>query len=292
MKNIKLFKYLLQYIIIFFIIFKKKIKITTIKGNIKEKQNNKALYYLYKEKNNLISLNSIKKLKKVVYSILLGKYDKIRPFNLQKGFDFVLFTDNSNINYNETNWTIFSLPNELKYLNISRVKKQRFIKLHPHLYFKNYSLSIYIDASFQIKGDLNEFLLRILSKKYNIYTFEHPKRNKIMQETFAVVKDRKENQNMSKLIRERYKKEHFPDNNGLIESCLIVRKHNEKEVIDNMEKWFEEIEKYSHRDQLSFNYIIWKTGLKLKYISKIFTMNYFKKYKHIENSSSKNTLKN
>ena len=57
---------------------------------------------------------------------------------------------------------------------------------------------------------------------------------------------------MSKLIWERYKKEKFPDNNGLIEGCLIIRKHNEKEVINQMENWFEEIEKYSHRDQLSF----------------------------------------
>ena len=30
-----------------------------------------------------------------------------------------------------------------------------------------------------------------------------------------------------------------------------------------MNKWFNEIEKYSHRDQLSFNYILWKTGIKI-----------------------------
>ena len=59
---------------------------------------------------------------------------------------------------------------------------------------------------------------------------------------------------MSEFIRKRYKKVKFPDNNGLIESCLIIRKHNEKDVILQMEKWYEEIEKYSHRDQLSFNF--------------------------------------
>ena len=202
---------------------------------------------------------------------------------MQNGFDFILFTDIPNINYNETNWTIFPLPKELKHLNISRIKKQRFIKLHPHLYFKNYNLSIYIDASFQIKGDLNEFLLRVLSPKYKIYTFEHPKRNKILEETFVVAKCGKESQNLSKFVRERYKKEKFPDNNGLIESCLIVRKHNERVIIKSMDKWYEEIEKYSHRDQLSFNYICWKIGLKFKYISKIFTMKYFNQYNHIKN---------
>ena len=69
---------------------------------------------------------------------------------------------------------------------------------------------------------------------------------------------------MSEFIRKRYKKEKFPDNNGLIGSCLIIRKHNEKDVILQMEKWYEEIEKYSNRVQLSFNYIVWKTGIKFK----------------------------
>ena len=279
MENIKLLFKLSYLNSILFLILLKKI---LIKVNIKEEANNKALDYLYKEKINNNSLISIKKLKKIVYSVILGEYDKIHPIDIQEGFDFILFTDNANINYNKTNWTILPLPNELKHRNISRVKKQRFIKLHPHLYFKNYNLSIYIDASFQIKGDLNEFLLRILSTKYKIYTFEHPYRNKLLKEAFAVVKYGKEKEKISKIITERYKKDNFPDNNGLIESCLILRKKKEKEVIGIMNKWYEEIENNSHRDQLSFNYIIWKTGIKFKYISKRFTMNYFNQHGHIK----------
>ena len=33
-----------------------------------------------------------------------------------------------------------------------------------------------------------------------------------------------------------------------------------------MEKWWNEIINYSHRDQLSFNYILWKEHKKVKYI--------------------------
>ena len=219
----------------------------------------------------------------MVYSALLGKYDRIQPFNLQKGFDFILFTDLTNINNNETNWTILPLPKELNHLNLSKAKKQRFIKLHPHLFFPNYNLSIYIDTSFQIKGDLNEFLLRILTPENNIYNLEHPDRNKIFDEIFAVIVARKEKLSMVKIIWERYIKENFPDNNGLIEGCLMIRKHNEEDCIYLMNKWFEEIEKYSHRDQLSFNYLIWKTGIKIKYISKRFTLNYFEQFFHLMN---------
>ena len=275
-------KLIFLYIIIFIIIFDKRL-LNYIKLHLKKNLNNRALYYIYRDNIYNKSFKSIIKLKKVVYSALLGKYDIIQPFNLQKGFDFILFTDLTNINKKETNWTIVPIPKELNHLNLSKFKIQRFIKLHPHLFFPNYNLSIYIDTSFQIQGDLNEFLFRILTPKSNIYNFEHPFRNNIFDELSIVVEIGRENEIIATKIRERYIKEKFPDNNGLIEGCLIIRKHNEKDCIYLMNKWFEEIENYSYRDQLSFNYALWKTKIKIKYISKIFAFNYFKQFLHIMN---------
>ena len=230
------------------------------------------------------SINSIINLKKVVYSALFGNYDKIKKVNPQHGFDYILFSDTYNLSHNNniTNWIILPIPEKVNNLNISKVKKQRYLKLHPHLYFQNYDLSIFIDSTFDIKGDLNEFLLRILTPKYNIYFFEHPDRNNIFDESFAVVNYKKEKHSMAKLIRERYNNENFPDNTGLIEGCLIVRKHNEKDCVNLMNKWFEEIEKYSYRDQLSFNYILWKTKNKIKYISKNYALGYFNQLYHLK----------
>ena len=82
---------------------------------------------------------------------------------------------------------------------------------------------------------------------------EHPCRNNITAEQLAVVLYKRENGNITKIIQERYSKEHFPDNNGLIEGCLIIRKHNEPDCIKVMNLWFNEIKNYSYRDQLSFN---------------------------------------
>lgn len=268
----KMFKFIIIYLIYRFHIninIKKKI-IRTILEDIKNK--NQSIYY----KDNFYDhLKSFKKLKKVVFSVLIGEYDLISQFNLQKDFDFYLFTDDQSGKYNHTNWTILPIPEEVQELNVSRVKKQRFIKLHPHLYFKDYDLSIYIDANFKIIDDLNNFLIRILSPNYSIYTFEHPDRNTIFNETFEVVSLQKEKESIANAIRERYRKENFPDKNGLIESCLIIRKHNEKDSIYMMNKWYDEIKNYSHRDQLSFNYIMWKTGVKIKYIVKNFALQYF-----------------
>lgn len=221
-------------------------------------------------------INHLKKMKKVVYSVIFGNYDEIKDFNKQKGYDFYLFTDNiSNINYKKTNWQLLPIPDNIKKLNISIIKKQRYIKLFPHLYFKNYNLSIYIDATFIIKGDLNEFLLRIISPKYYLYGLEHPERNSIFKEFEAVSLYKKEKKNIITQLYKRYAKEKFPDNLGLIESCLLIRKHNNPDCINIMNLWYKEIIQYSHRDQLSFNYIKWKKNINMKYIPKNYALQYF-----------------
>ena len=166
-------------------------------------------------------------------------------------------------------------------------KKQRFIKLHPHLFFKYYDLSLYIDSTFIINGNINDFLQRIITKKINIYVFEHPYRNCIYSEIKEVIKLKKEKKRIGLKIRNRYKNEKFPKKLGLSENCLIVRRHNEKDCINLMDKWWKEIYFYSYRDQLSFNYIKWKTNINIKYISKRFAFEYFYMTGHLKNFKSK-----
>ena len=72
--------------------------------------------------------------------------------------------------------------------NISKIKMTRYFKLFPHLFFKDYDLSIYIDASFTVKGNLKELLIKILNPSFDIYFLQHPRRNKILQEFPAVLR--------------------------------------------------------------------------------------------------------
>ena len=189
------------------------------------------------------------------------------------------------------NWTILKVNGTHEFMKkTEKIKKQRFYKTHPHLIFKNYDLSIYVDATFDIKGKLDDFLLRILSPNLNIYLLEHPERKTINNEFKAVVKYKKETIHMIKKIRKKFNIEKFPDNNGLAETCLIVRRHNELNCINFMEKWFLEIKNYSHRDQLSFNYIFWRLGNKIvKYIPKNYLSNYFRQHpRHLKRFYIKN----
>ena len=58
---------------------------------------------------------------------------------------------------------------------------------------------------------------------------------------------------------QRYREEGFPERYGLTQNNIIVRKHNTKECIDLMERWWKEVVNGSYRDQLSLMYVLWKS---------------------------------
>lgn len=241
--------------------------------------NNNIFILLYKTNYNK-RFKSIKNLKKVIYTALFNNYDTLRPFKKQEGYDYFLFTDEDI--KNKIHWTILPIPDIVKNLNISIIKKQRFLKLHPHLFFFEYDISLYIDSSCVIKNDLNMLLEKVLSPHFNCFLFEHPKRNSIYSEIDKVISVHKEKTKKALLIKKRYKKIKFPENYGMSENNMIIRKHNNINCILLMEKWWKEINKYSHRDQLSLSYVLWKTRIKVKYISKAIFYEYINTIGHLK----------
>ena len=65
---------------------------------------------------------------------------------------------------------------------------------------------------------------------------------------------------------DRYKNDGYPSKNGLTRNTILIRKHNEPDVVETMEKWWEEVKYGSKRDQLSFNYSAWKTNYNFTHI--------------------------
>ena len=65
----------------------------------------------------------------------------------------------------------------------------------------------------------------------------------------------------------KYVSEKYPPNNGLIVSGVIFRKHNNPDIIKAMEFWWKELKRGSKRDQLSFDYSIWKTSTQFNWIN-------------------------
>ena len=245
--------------------------------------NEKLQEGIYKEDNYKTFLKNFKKMKKVIYTVNLGKYDVIKNIQKQEGWDYINIVDweISEEEKKNSNWTFMMIPNFIKYMNVSQIKKQRFIKLHPHLFFKNYEISLYIDSIYILFGNIDNLIMRLLPPEINIVMNEHRTRNTVRDEIKSVLGFQKDKIEVIEKIKERYKKEKFPDNYGLIETSFILRRHNEKDCINIMEKWWNEIKMYSHRDQLSLCYVLWKENKKIKLIDKNFLFNFFERIPHI-----------
>lgn len=204
--------------------------------------------------------------KKVVYTCITGGYDSLKePAYISDGFDYVCFTDNLELKSNV--WEIRPLPKETE--ELSQVKKQRYVKINPHKVLSEYDLSIWIDGNIIPKGDMNEFVNSALKDDCNVYVPQHPIRQCIYDEAKAVVSMRKDKKEIVNPQIEGYEKEGFPKKCGLLQSNVLLRRHNEEDCIKLMEDWFAELKEKSHRDQLSFNYVSWKNSdINVFYIEK------------------------
>lgn len=74
----------------------------------------------------------------------------------------------------------------------------------------------------------------------------------------AIYKSKKDTMEKMKPQADRYMAEGFPKHFGLVQTNIIYRKHNNPEVVALMNLWWSELKNGSHRDQMSFNYAVWK----------------------------------
>ena len=211
-------------------------------------------------------------MKKVIYTAIFGDYDSLpEPEYIPNGFDFVCFTD-TDIKSNL--WEVRKVLPIYEY----STRNDRKYKIITHRFLSEYDVSIWIDGNILIRNDLNECIDKYLSD-CNMSYFDHMKcnldpRDCVYQEVDAILwlgkndPNNRYKDNPEIIINQarRYLKEGYPKNNGLITSGVLLRKHNELDVMETMEMWWEELKYNSKRDQLSFDYVTWKNNFKFKYM--------------------------
>ena len=204
--------------------------------------------------------------KKVVYTCIVGGYDNlIEPSVISSGFDYVCFTDNMNLTSDI--WQIRPMPKETE--ELPQIKKQRYVKVSPHVVLPEYDLSVWVDGNVEVKGDMNKFVAEMHEDGCNIYIPQHPTRTCTYAEARAVLALRKDKSEIVNPQMDRFRNEGFPTNQGMLQSNILLRYHNAEDCKKLMAAWFDEIRNGSHRDQLSFNYALWKNnGVKAKYMDK------------------------
>jgi len=207
--------------------------------------------------------------KKIIYTALFGERGRLHdPKVVPKGWDFICFTDRDDLQ--SSIWDIRVVGPHYE----DSTRNARMYKVLPHRFLAEYNISIWHDANISIKKNPNKLMQDFL-KDHNFATFDHRYNQDSMECVYEEsanllrledIGRRKDDPELIKRQVQKYREERYPEKNGLAVTQVLLRRHNEPDVVETMEKWWSEIEENSKRDQMSFNYAAWKTGLRFAYL--------------------------
>ncbi len=137
---------------------------------------------------------------------------------------------------------------------------QRTIKTSPHLFLPaKYDLSIYVDGNIELFASTGMILRSIDLRRSRLACFSHPVRGGVADEAAVIIQNRLESSANVQGILDMMEQSGFPDTSGLTETNILVRRH--KEIVAFSNEWTQCIKK-CRRDQMSFDYLLWKHKLR------------------------------
>ena len=150
------------------------------------------------------------------------------------------------------------IPN---YISQHPVMTARYVKTHPHLWFKEYDYVCWIDSNLYFSGDLQKYIDQIESAGADMGAIYHPVRFSFIEEAAELA------QTMSvKLERlddqvKKYKSLNNLAQSRLIETNFWICSPNNPRIVQMMKTWWREINNFTHRDQMSINFAIAETDV-------------------------------
>lgn len=226
----------------------------------------------------------------VVYTAISNQKDVLTQGNNTEGATFIAYLDHStnpDLIAKDGDWFIKKLKKKNKRIGQGEdfVRQAKDPKVNPHRYlFEAHKIeySLWMDGNVKLKVPMQTLIDKYL-KNHDIAFFAHPQRDCIYQEADVCRRLVLGNPFVMEFQMKSYKNAGYPEHNGLIDGSVILRRHSPKVQKIN-EAWWSEILKGSRRDQLSFNYVMWK--LKEEYaimegFNHVHPNNYFEMARHI-----------
>lgn len=187
-------------------------------------------------------------MKKVVYTVLLGNYKLNEPKHKNPEWEHLCFTDQD---IHSKNWKIIKVK--------GGKKRSREIKIRSDQFF-SYDVCLYLDARFTIKCDLDAFVKEYL--KTDLCVMEHNKRKCAYKEGEFITKLGIDKKTVIDKQLSVYREMGFPEDFGLYAPGIMIKRNTPK-VNHFMQIWYEQVDKYSYRDIISFSYTLWKNPIDL-----------------------------
>jgi len=138
-------------------------------------------------------------------------------------------------------------------------RNAKIYKVMPHLFLPNYDFWFWVDLTHEVIMNPFEVIERFIGNA-EIGLWKHTTRKCAYQEAEVVNIYDFDHRTLVDNQVEYYKSCGFPENNGLYELPVSIRKNTDKVKKLNL-RWWEQICRFSSRDQISMTFVLWKTDL-------------------------------
>ena len=210
---------------------------------------------------------------KICFTAIFGDYEDLKPPTVHsEGWRFICFTDQP---LQSDVW-------EIVHIGIggdNPQRRAREIKILPHKWLPSYDWCMWIDASFQINTDLNQWWAKYWRAPFTCPS--HPIRNCVYREIQSCIVNKRGDEVELERQAAAYRAQKVPHHNGIITSGVLMR-DNSNACRQLCEAWWAELSKYSARDQVAFANVgrfHYYYTFKWDY-SQAKDLRYFKHYKH------------
>ena len=195
-----------------------------------------------------------------VYTASIGGYDEIhQPLAVDDRFDYIFFSDEV-VADKVGVWQI----RKIEYKNADKTRIARYVKTHPEELLPKYKATLWIDASIFITSKfIYDKVIELFDEDVLFASVRHPYRDCIYDEAYMVYGLDSEDIifNWCHFLRSI----NYPRHNGLYESSIVYRLNcSNVKIVDD--EWWNCIQSYSRRDQLSLNYVLWKNQIRQSYL--------------------------
>lgn len=203
----------------------------------------------------------------LIYSAEFGSYEHevnqpIKPKLRQDViYSYVRYSDRPSTKSKEGMWHHREPLQSSKELIDKPQYRARYHKMDPlGLMHEAVDYTLWVDASMSLIVDPME-LIELMGDN-DLMTFQHRHRTTILEEGQTVVKIKQQDPRVITNQINYYSQEGYRNDVALPETGLLLRRVNDKIRAFNA-FWYSQILAFSVRDQMSFGYSAWKTGIKV-----------------------------
>lgn len=216
----------------------------------------------------------------IVYTAHIGDTDPLlEPLVIEEGVKYWCFTDRADLKSDV--WKIIRIdlgPSNIEPYNIRHPRTQaRFLKIAEPTRWSE-PITIWIDGTYRLLQKPSEIVHHL--GDYDMLAMAHPWRDNIIDEGAAIINGHGEDLTAVDRQIRAYQDAGFNlHSESLTTTGFLVRRHN-KIANRFCRVWWQELQKYHLRDQMSVDYCAYETCLEIGYLYGHYRNNPYVRYYH------------